>query len=49
MSESSLKPDNLNYKSVAMHNGRYRLRRVPLNNITGSSVQLQAASTTLLE
>ena len=49
MSESSLKPDNLNYKSVAMHNGRYRIRRVPPNNITGSSVPLQATSTTLLE
>ena len=49
MSESSLKPDNLNYKSVAMHNGRYRLRKIPLNNITGSSVTLQPSSTTLLE
>ncbi len=43
------KPDCVNYKPVGMHNGRYRLRKVPLNNITGSSVTLSATATTLVE
>ena len=43
------KPDNINYKPVAMHNGKYRLRRVPLNNITGSTVTLDATATQLIE
>jgi hypothetical protein len=43
------KPDNVNYKSVQMHNGKYRLRKVPLNNVTGSTVALSATATSLIE
>ena len=46
---SVMRPDNLNYKAVEMHNGRYRMRKVALNNQSGSSVDIQASSTTLVE
>ena len=48
-SEAVMRPDIVNYKTYPMHNGRYRLRRVPMNNVTGSEVTLQAAATTLVE
>ena len=43
------KPDCINYKPVVMHNGRYRLRRLPLNNVTAAGVTLSAGATTLVE
>ena len=43
------KPDNINYKAVDIHNGRYRLRKVPINNMANSSISLQAGATTLVE
>ena len=46
---SVLRPDNLNYKTVEMHNGRYRMRKVPMNNQSGTSVDIQSNSTTLVE
>ena len=43
------RPDNLNYKSVAMYNGRYRMRKVPISNMTTSSITLQPSATQLVE
>ena len=49
MSEAIMRPDNLNYRPAAMTNGRYRLRKVYLNNIASQSVTLSATGTTLVE
>ena len=43
------KPDAINYKQVAMHNGRYRMRRIAPNNISDSKVTLNASATSLCE
>lgn len=42
------RPDNLNYKAVEMNNGRYRMRKIPINNVQ-LPVTISAASTTLVE
>ena len=43
------RPDNLNYKTVAMANGRYRMRKVPINNMANATITLQGAATQLVE
>ena len=48
-SEAVTRPDIVNYKTYPMHNGRYRLRKVPMNNITGNTLDLQSAATQLVE
>ena len=47
--DTVLRPDVVNYKTVPMHNGRYRMRKLPLNNLTSATVPVAAASTTLVE
>ena len=48
-SDSSVpRPDNLNYKAVHMSNGRYRMRKIPLNN-TQLPIAQNATSLQLLE
>lgn len=49
-SESNvLKTSNINFKTVTQHPGKYRFLKVPLNNVTGNQVSLDAVSSTLLE
>ena len=44
-----LKTNNINFKTVTAHNGRYRFLKVPLNNLSGSSISLDQISSQLLE
>ena len=46
---SVLKTSNINYKTVTQHPGKYRYLKVPLNNVTGNQITLDAVSSTLLE
>jgi hypothetical protein len=47
--DTVLRPDIVNYKVVPQHNGRYRLRKLMLNNVNGNAITLAAASTSLAE
>lgn len=42
------RPDNLNYQAVPMHNGRYRMRKIPINNLQ-LPLTVDPASTTMVE
>jgi hypothetical protein len=44
-----IKPNNINYKTVAQASGKYRYLRLPLNNITGNTVTLSNTASQLLE
>lgn len=48
-SENVLKTPNINFKTVTQHPGKYRFLKVPLNNLTGNQVTLDAVSSSLLE
>lgn len=48
-SSSSYMPDCINFKPVVLHNGRYRQRQIPLNNIPVSSATFTASGSTLVE
>src|SRR5665647_772001 len=48
-SYSQIKPDFINYKSEQMLNGRWRIRKQPRSNLQGSSIDLQATGTTMVE
>ena len=44
-----IKPNNINYKTVAQASGKYRYLRLALNNITGTQITLSATASQQLE
>ena len=42
------RPDNLNYKAVQMNNGRYRTRKIPINNVQ-TPITIDPVSTSMVE
>jgi len=47
--DSAFKPEIVNYKTFATHNGRYRLRRVLPSNVVNQTITLAETATQLLE
>lgn len=41
--------NNINYKSVQQYSGKYRYLRIPMNNVTGNTVTLEATGSKLIE
>ncbi|MDR3547282.1 MAG: hypothetical protein P4M11_03215, partial [Candidatus Pacebacteria bacterium] len=42
-------PDNINYKPVVEHNGRYRMRQLQLNNVAVSALAIQPSGSSLAQ